>query len=227
MESGKFNRFKDLQWFSAISKHPILIGGAGGIGSWLTFLLTRAGANVIFVFDHDLIEEHNLGGQLFFNTAIGASKVNGLKEVCLKLSQARGLNILNQKYESNSDANPVMFSAFDNMQARRDMFTNWLNQPNPGIFIDGRLAAETFQIFCVTPDKAEEYDKTLFDDSEVDDAPCTAKQTSHMAAMIAAQMVGYYTNWVANKESGMDVRAVPFFSEYALALDYVNHEYKL
>lgn len=120
-----------------------------------------------------------------------------------------------------------MFSAFDNMQARRDMFTNWLNQPNPGIFIDGRLAAETFQIFCVTPDKAEEYDKTLFDDSEVDDAPCTAKQTSHMAAMIAAQMVGYYTNWVANKESGMDVRAVPFFSEYALALDYVNHEYKL
>lgn len=51
------------------------------------------------------------------------------------------------------------------------------------IFIDGRLTAEQMQIFCVTPKYISKYKEHLFDDSEVEDAPCTMKQTSHSAAM--------------------------------------------
>ena len=61
-----------------------------------------------------------------------------------------------------------------------------------------RLTMEQLQIFCVTPDKIEEYEKHLFDDSEVEDAPCTMKQTSHSAAMIASHMVGLFSNHMTN-----------------------------
>ena len=37
----------------------------------------------------------------------------------------------------------------------------------------------------------------LNNDSEVEDGPCTAKQTSHYAASIAADIVKGYTNWIA------------------------------
>ena len=92
------------------------------------------------------------------------------------------------------------------------------------IFIDGRLRAEQMQIFCVTPDKIEEYEKHLFDDSEVEDAPCTLKQTSHSAAMIASHMTAFFTNHLTNNNSGDIDRTVPFLWEYFIPLDYLKVE---
>ena len=57
-------------------------------------------------------------------------------------------------------------------------------------FIDGRLTAEQLQIYCVKYQDIERYrTEALFSDSDVPDAPCTMKQTSHVAAMIASYMV--------------------------------------
>ena len=74
---------------------------------------------------------------------------------------------------------------------------------------------EQLQIFCVTPDKIEEYEQEhLFDDSEVEDAPCTMKQTSHSAAMIASHMVGSFTNHITNIYERELIRDVPFYYEF-------------
>ena len=59
----QYDRFKDAPWFPERDE-VVMIGGAGGIGSWLTFLLVRAGFKPT-VYDFDVIEEHNIGGQLF------------------------------------------------------------------------------------------------------------------------------------------------------------------
>ena len=82
-----------------------------------------------------------------------------------------------------------------------------------------RLTMEQLQIFCVTPDRIEEYEREhLFDDSEVEDAPCTMKQTSHSAAMIASHMVGLFTNHITNIYEREIIRDIPFYYEYFIPI---------
>ena len=235
------SRFKDAPWFPK-EETNVIIGGAGGIGSWLTLMLSRAGFYPV-VYDFDRLEGHNLAGQLYTkkDAEIGALKVDALKGLCKHFADT-DITVMAEKYTKDSMTHNYVFSAFDNMQARKDMFAAWkeyvkecedfkgiadaVHIPNiplsEPIFIDGRLTAEQMQIFCVTPDKIEEYEKHLFDDTEVQDAPCTMKQTSHSAAMIASHMVGFFTNHMTNNAVKDKDRTVPFFWEYFIPINYIN-----
>ena len=178
------SRFKDAPWFPK-EETNVIVGGAGGIGSWLTLMLSRAGFYPV-VYDFDRLEGHNLAGQLYTkeDAEIGALKVDALKGLCKHFADT-DITVMAEKYTKDSMTHNYVFSAFDNMQARKDMFAAWkeyvkdwedfkgiadaahipnisLSEP---IFIDGRLTAEQMQIFCVTPDKIEEYEKHLFDDT--------------------------------------------------------------
>ena len=238
------SRFKDAPWFPK-EETNVIVGGAGGIGSWLTLMLSRAGFYPV-VYDFDVLEGHNLAGQLYTKSDAEAMvlKVDALKGLCKQFADT-DITVMNERYTKDSMSHHYVFSAFDNMQARKDMFNAWceyvkewqdfnetlkaqkdtgqeIMDLNVPIFIDGRLTAEQMQIFCVTPDKIEEYKKHLFDDTEVQDAPCTMKQTSHSAAMIASHMVGFFTNHMTNNAVKDKDRTVPFFWEYFIPINYIN-----
>lgn len=222
----QYDRFKDAPWFPQRDE-LVMIGGAGGIGSWLAFFLTKAGFKPT-VYDFDVIEEHNIGGQLFRPSDIGSLKVNALfsiiKEFC-----GDEINTIASRIDGNSPTHYFMFSAFDNMRARKDLFEVWkrsiTNCPVTPIFIDGRLTMEQMQIFCVTPDNMENYENNhLFDDSEVEDAPCTMKQTSHSAGMIATHMVGLFTNHITNIYEREILREIPFYYEFFIPLTLTEVE---
>lgn len=219
------SRFKGAPWFPT-EKVMAIVGGAGGIGSWLSFYLARAGFTP-YVYDFDMIEEHNLGGQLFAKSYIGELKTVSLQKI-IKDFCDMDIMIDNSKFDTDSMGHQYMFSAFDNMQARKDMFEVWYeaNKDNKdAIFIDGRLLMEHLQIFCVTPDTAMKYkEEYLFDDSEVEDEECTLKQTSHTAGMIATYMVGFFTNHITNVVQGSKVRQVPFFYEYFVPINMVTDD---
>jgi tRNA A37 threonylcarbamoyladenosine dehydratase len=57
-----YGRFKDTPWFDQLSNSRVIVFGAGGIGSWLSFFLARTGSDVVVV-DMDTVEDHNLGLQ--------------------------------------------------------------------------------------------------------------------------------------------------------------------
>lgn len=216
-------RFKDAPWLVDSEQNiEFIVGGAGGIGSWLVPLLVRAGFTGL-VYDFDRIEELNLAGQLFFTDNIGQYKVSAVEKITHLLTGDL-IMVENTPYTRESTISPYMFSAFDNMKARQDMFAAWRVQ-NEGIFIDGRLTAEQMQIFCVTPETADKYEKEyLPNDVDVPDAPCTFKQTSHAAAMIASHMVGFFTNYISNLKSEEKNRTVPFFWEYYIPINYLKTE---
>lgn len=222
-------RFKDASWLGA--EEVVIIGGAGGISSWLTLLLARANF-IPMVYDFDRLEPHNLGGQLFPASGLGKLKVDVLAEVVKNFAEV-DIWTMNEKYDMTSTSGKFVFSGFDNMQARKDMFTLWVNyvaneaeNKSECVFIDGRLSAEQLQIFCITGDDQPhiaEYAQThIFADSEVPDAPCTMKQTSHAAAIIAGMMVGYFTNHVHNFRTKTKSRFVPFQKEYFIPLDLMS-----
>ena len=209
-------RFQGLDWYSQDDAPVVVVGGAGGIGSWLSFFLARANFNVTLS-DFDTVEEHNIGGQLFKRSQIGKYKAEAVGRNVSEFS-TNTINAQIVKITEETATHEFMFSAFDNMDARRAMFKVWKrswNSMNRPIFIDGRLNAEQFQIFCVTPENADVYERIhLFNDSEVEDAPCSAQQTTHTAAMIAGHMVGFFTNHITNINLREEVREIPFMYEY-------------
>ena len=208
------SRFRDALWFKSLeeSKVPIIVGGVGGIGSWLILLLSRivSSNTPIVIYDIDTVEEVNLAGQLYRVSDIGKKKTDSLKGIVKDFSKFNSITC-KERYNETSFISPIMFSAFDNMKSRKDMFENWKKEvaKNPsGIFIDGRLLAEQLQVFFVTPDRIPLYEKYLYSDSEIPDASCSYKQTSHFAAAIAAKMVQGFTNWFIK-----DVAELPFMYE--------------
>jgi len=221
MENAQqYDRFKDAPWFSAAGEQ-VLIGGAGGIGSWLALFLTRAGFAAT-LYDPDTVEAHNTGGQMFRRSDIGRHKTDAVEDI-VETFCGDQINTFRERVRNGSPAHAFAFSAFDNMKARRDMFENWkqgiANSPVVPLLVDGRLDMEQVQVFCVTPDTMREYERDhLFPDAEVPDAPCTLRQTTHTAALIAALMTGLFTNHIANVQERAANRAVPFFHEFFVPL---------
>jgi hypothetical protein len=226
VEKLTHGRFKSAPWYpSQESETTVLVGGAGGIGSWTAMLLSRAGFKPM-VYDFDMLELHNLGGQLYPKTGVGKYKVDVLREVLSDFCDDV-IDISKSKIDEHSPTNVYVVSAFDNMQARKDMFNSWLQvfgESPDAIFIDGRLEAEQMFIYCVTSKNKDQYIKLLEgeDDKNIADAPCTMKQTSHAAAMIASHIVGFFTNHITNVVEQDDSRNVPFRWEYFIPMDLLD-----
>lgn len=217
--------FRGLPWFKQTEDCYAFIGGAGGIGSWLSLFLSRTGIS-IRVQDFDTVETRNLGGQLYSRKDIGKRKVSALHEILVTFCPEKYPSMSTEIVDANTGVPKFAFSAFDNMRARKDMFEAWKNnfrnlsetEKNEAIFIDGRLEAEFFQIYCVTQDRISQYEETLVNDDQIPDTACSVKQTSHVAAMIGSFMTSFFTNHLTNIEEGQKVREVPFKYEVFLPL---------
>ena len=72
------------------------------------------------------------------------------------------------------------------------------------------MLAESAQIISVTKDNEDKYEEELFEDSEVEDQPCSMKATSHCGAITAGYMVATFNNYMANSISEHAFREVPF-----------------
>jgi hypothetical protein len=213
----KQSRFRDASWFEKVETFPIpiVIGGAGGIGSWLVLFLSRMlpPTSYLFLYDNDVVEEINMAGQMYSTKDVGQYKVDAMSNMAKLYAGYDRVQVQKELYVADSLSSPVMFSAFDNMEARKVMFKNWKSEAagydGRSIFIDGRLLAEQLQVFFVTPETAKLYeDVYLFDDSEVEEANCSYKQTTHFAATIAAKMTQGFTNWLIP-----DMAELPFYYE--------------
>ena len=229
------SRFSDAIWFKPSQKQNIVIGGVGGIGSWLALFIGRIGVDKIAIYDMDVYEKHNLGGQFAKISDIGELKRAAIIRNMRDFGVGAVVKTLRfPTYTVGSMSSNIMFSCFDNMNARKIMFKNWLDgnsENSDAIFIDGRLAMELMQIFCVQRNDIKAINRYqtefLFSDDEVEEAACTLKQTSHSAAMIAGFMTSFYTNWLVNITERKEVRSVPFMTEYFIPINLMTYENKV
>lgn len=179
----------------------------------------------MYIYDFDIVESVNLGGQLYNTNSLNASKVNALYNIVHSFTD-KNINIFQERYTEDSMHNPIVFSAFDNIEARKIMFELWVDNyiKNPifknkaCVFIDGRLLSESGKVFTVTKHNYEKYREYLYDDSTIKEQPCSFKATSHSAGIIAGLMVSAFNNYTTCIKENMMIRELPFLIEFELPL---------
>jgi len=213
------SRFSAAPWITYNQK--VCVFGCGGIGSWLTFFLAKSLPNAdVVVSDFDDVEIHNLAGQLFSMAHIGMQKTEAIKNIGVlfgaKIS-TNGFHVAMDSIgvlESRISGANLVFSAFDNLLARKILFETCVLKQKT--FVDGRLRATMFEVFYVDTTNLEavaSYRETLVDDSLVEDEACSFKQTAHVAAMIGAYMTSIATTHASNFVKNQK-RPIPFYTSF-------------
>jgi molybdopterin/thiamine biosynthesis adenylyltransferase len=202
------DRFKDAAWYVKSQDEKILVVGAGGIGSNALYCLSKTIHAQYYVVDPDKVEEHNIGTQFYRPEDITKYKVGAIKDIIFKFSTLYSINPITSSYGSHYT--PIIISAVDNMKTRKEVYEVWKTKGDRELLIDGRLRANLYEIYVVTPDKQEENEKTLFDDSDIDDGPCTFKQTAYFGMLIGARITHVLVNYLTNKYSSEPICNVPF-----------------
>lgn len=230
------SRFSSAIWYENIQKKTVTLAGVGGIGSYVGFLLARMKPAFMFIYDDDIVEAVNMSGQLYGQSDLGRPKVSALAGMIRNYAGYGNVFAMTERFTDESEASDIMICGFDNMAARRLFFNKWVNhvQSKPEeerkncLFIDGRLAAEEFQVLCIKGD--DEYninrynDEFLFSDAEADVTICSYKQTTFCANMIASYMVNLFVNFCANQCEPIIDRDLPFLTTYNAETMYLKTE---
>ena len=124
--AGKFHHeavYRTEEAVAKLSGLRLALCGAGAVGSNLADNLVRQGFARLRVIDHDKIEEHNVGTQLYGESEVGLWKVEALRT---RLFRAAGVEIVPVRKEM-TDKNAesllkdvdLVIDSFDNSASRR------------------------------------------------------------------------------------------------------------
>ena len=224
------SRFSGAVWYKKVQEKTIILAGLGGIGSYCAFLLSRMKPAQIIMYDPDVVEQVNMSGQFYSQSDIGKTKAQAMTDMIHSYGNYFGVFSVDERFTESSSPADIMICGFDNMEARKIFFNKWkshvLSKPEEErkhcLFIDGRLAAEEFQVLCLRGDdeyNIERYNREwLFTDGEADVTLCSYKQTTFMANMIGSVMTNLFVNFCANdlegEEKPMMERDLPFLTSY-------------
>lgn len=224
------SRFSSAIWYNKVQEKVITIAGLGGIGSYVYYLLTRMQPSFITIYDPDVVEAVNMSGQLYSKEDLGKYKTQAMLDMAHNYSNYYKTSAFAEPFTSISSATSIMICGFDNMEARKVFFNSWrkyvelrpASEQKHCLFIDGRLAAEEFQVFCIRGDDKYNINRYanefLFSDSEADETICSYKQTSFMANMIGSIIINLFVNFCANdledEEKPLLERDLPFLTTY-------------
>jgi hypothetical protein len=84
------------------------------------------------------------------------------------------------------------------------------------------MLADQGMVYCVVPGREAAYEETLFEDSEVDEGPCSNRATSFCAFFTSSLMVANFNNHLANLKHGMALKPVCFKTRYVLSMGLIE-----
>lgn len=175
---------------------PILIIGAGGIGSWTALTLAKMGCTNLMVQDFDLVEPHNLPSQLYKPSQVGVFKVDALHENILDLT-GTSITPINARFpdEQLPGIPTMVISAVDSMEQRKKIWAELKKSSSWDCYIDMRMGGEVLRILVVNPlyqPSVDKYEKSINTKAVVSDEPCTARAivyNTQMAGGLVANIV--------------------------------------
>lgn len=198
----RYSRQKEIVPGEAQSR-PVLVIGAGAIGRQVILQLASIGVDKFIIFDDDTVDESNICTQGFLEAQIGRHKVEVMTEAIAAINKDAQVVAYPDRFEEKSwaiieksrskmDWAPVetIFCCIDCIEGRAKI---WQAAKGKGLFIDGRMTAESMRVITVDNRDQEYYQTTLFKKSEAQGATCTAKSTIYCANICAGLMLSQYT----------------------------------
>ena len=175
--------------------------GAGGIGSWTALGLLKMGVKDLTVYDFDVVEEPNLGSQLYTTSDIGTYKVEALQRR-LEVLTGTLLKVDPLRFEGQEGVlhHDIIIGAVDNMATRSGLLDALVGLNK--LLIDGRMAGNVIQIFTLKlddPVAVEKYRATLFSDEEATPIPCSERAVVYNTLI----MGGLITDLIAQNANGL------------------------
>lgn len=185
-ESKVFKRQLDIVKPSDLAL-PILVIGAGGIGSWAVLALAKMGCSDITVVDDDKVEIHNIPSQFYKESQVGGYKVDALTK---NITDFTGISIIGLpiKFEKYAKKFPegalqvnhpkIIISAVDSLEARKSIWKLLKNDSVWELYLDARMGGELLRLLVVAanfPSTIEKYEKVLATKAKASEEICTAK----------------------------------------------------
>ena len=198
----RYLRFSGLSWATEVQEKEITIIGLGGIGSNVALPLARLNPKKLFLIDPDVVEEVNLAGQAFFNNHVGMKKVDAVAEVLYSWAGYKKIVAIPTLLTKGTDFGEITITGFDNMNARKIAFTNFMDSPAAKLLVDARMSVDTIQIFTLLKEDTEFLDiyrdKWLFSDTAAQTVPCSMKQTSYTGSILGGLVVNIIINYISS-----------------------------
>ncbi len=198
----RYLRFSGLSWATEVQEKEITIIGLGGIGSNVALPLARLNPKKLFLIDPDVVEEVNLAGQAFFNNHVGMKKVDAVAEVLYSWAGYKKIVAIPTLLTEGTDFGEITITGFDNMNARKIAFTNFMDSPAAKLLVDARMSVDTIQIFTLLKEDTEFLDiyrdKWLFSDAAAQTVPCSMKQTSYTGSILGGLVVNIIINYISS-----------------------------
>ena len=193
----RFLRQQDAVNMERLQNLSVTLIGAGSIGSTTALWLGKMGVGRLIIFDNDYIEQHNWSNQVYREADVGRLKVDALAEI---LNTFTGLHpeVHPIRYDGSRQSE-VVISGVDSMASRKEI---WRLVRDSRLYLDARMGLETLIVYAVNPrvkDDRVRYVKTLYNDAEALQEPCTARTicyTPLMAAAVLCNLVKRYANQV-------------------------------
>lgn len=228
--NGYMQRFSGADWFDSAGRLTVAIIGLGGIGSHAALSIAKLGCKVILN-DFDYVENVNMSGQNYMTSDISKLKTIATMDKLIRYGiDENNISCIDSDLIDDDSVFPnanIYVLALDSIDIRKVMYSMILskcaNAKASAYIIDGRLTAETLQVFtCNTKSRysMDRYFRSFFDKKDAMPTVCSFKQTFYMASMIGNIIANLIVNISINRSNEFYV-PVPSFIEYnSRTLDY-------
>ncbi len=173
--SLRFRRQLDLLPLEVLDT-PVVIVGAGAVGSFVALTAAKMGLTRITVFDDDAVDVGNLPGQFYRLSDLGRLKVHALADL---IRSFEGVDITaHARRFQGGRLRGVVVAAVDNMASRRAIWEAVQLDPQVSMLIDCRMGGLVARVHSVVPSDpaaGRRYEASLHADAEAVEEPCSAR----------------------------------------------------
>ena len=175
--TSQFWRQLDIVNMDNLRTMPIVVVGAGSVGSFTVLSLAKMGAENITVYDDDKVEPHNLPNQFFRMKDVGSKKVTALKKI---VKDFTGIEIksIPGRFQMRHDLQGIVIATVDTMASREIIWKRAKMNPMVKLYVDSRMGAQVYDIQSLRPtdmDAVKAYDGTWYDDKDAIQERCSEK----------------------------------------------------
>lgn len=188
MNIQMLSRQADMMPASTLMSMSACIIGAGTVGSHIAHMLVHMGVPNITVYDHDTVEEVNLGAARYSAEDLGQPKVEALMRALI-METGTSINAIDEWWEGQPGHYDLVIVAPDRMAVRQAVWEN--NGLRWNYLFDCRTGGPACELWTVEDserDAAEWYTEQLYvEDVEME---CGERSTVFLTQGAMSAMVG-------------------------------------